>query len=441
MMDLGRPPQRQAEDFEEKPFKFSGGQLRMSPHFTQTKVLFLVLASAGALVMTGCAGVPYEPGTAVPVDQSASSAQKKKKEEPKPIPIVRPSRDALQGDGIYYFNDNVVSQFRITDAIAQNGLYPVKESYSRGAAHGFTWGAGAAALLRGGKALDASNIIGVELAQDGHLIVHYRGEKPRSNLKLNIKLETFDMSGLPIGPYLKTRMNRPTPAGYLIGSKFAFPKGSLGYRARMWTENDEVLVPTKTAFTGSKSIEDFSKRFAKDIPYCLRYIPNRRAVPLGFTFEEPIVKKTARSKGRTVEKAQTGEAEIYRVKPGTIFCSKAPDSPRAVGTAKWSLRYVQGTRVLAFSFPEAFAAENFGVASAHRDALQVAFAEERINGGKRRLVPARIWLADHPMLDMQWRFNKTAADAVQDAIAQTADARRDWESRHQAQTKAKKSVK
>lgn len=409
----------------------------MSHHFTQAKVLFLTLAGAGALVLSGCSGVPYQPDTAVPIDQSAAAGIKKKKEEPKPIPVARPSRAALTGDGIYYFNDNVVSQFRITDAIAENGLYPVKESYSRGAPHGFTWGAGAAALLRGGRALDASNIVGVQAAKDGRLIVHYRGETPRSNLKLNIKLETFDMSGLPIGPYLKTRMNRSTPAGYLIGSKFAFPKGSLGYRARMWTDSDEVLVPTKTAFTGSAGIEEFSKRFSKDIPYCLRYIPSRRAEPLGFTFDKPIVKQTTRSKGRTVEKEQKGSVALYRVKPGTIFCSKDESSPHAVGSARWTLRYVQGTRVLVFDFPSDLAAEDFGVARAHRDALRVALAEEKLKGGKRRLLPARIWLADHPMLDMQWRFNKTAADAIQDAIAKTADDRRVWEAKHQAKSKAK----
>ena len=338
----------------------------------------------------------------------------------------------------------------MTDTIAENGLYDVKEEFKRGEPHGFTWGTGAAAILRKGVALDPQAIEGVSLAKDRHIIVHLRSNdtsrkkgKKRSEdpsgLDLHMTLEAYDMSDLPIGPYLVTRTNRTTPAGYLIGSRHTFPKGSIGYRATLWVNSDEVIVPTKNAFTGSGSIEDFSKRFTKEIPYCLRYIPGRNATPLGLKFEEPIVKKTGKdSKGRLVEVAQKGSAELYPVQKGTIFCNR--DDERSLATARWSLRYVNGSRVLEFDFPDDIRAEDFGVPRTHRDALKVAFAEERVlEKGKtvRKLVPARVWRANRRITDYQWRFNETAAEAVREALEATKDARREWDAKH-ATKKTKK---
>lgn len=398
----------------------SGGALR--------RISLLTLSGAAfAVALAGCSAVPYESGTAVRVD-ATQNAQAKKYEEPKPVPITMPSEYALRGDGIYYFNDNQVSNFRITDAIAQNGLYAVEENFRFGTPHGFTWGAGAAAILRAGRQLDAEEIIGVSIDKDYHLVLHYKGENAKRPMKLNVALEAYDMSGLPIGPYLRTRMNRSTPSGFVIGGKYAFPKGSIGYRARMWVDEDVVIVPTKTAFTGSSTIEDFSKRFSKDIPYCLRYVPGKRAEPMGLLFEKPITKQFEKVKGRRVEKGQSGEAQLMRVKTGTIFCAK-DDKGEKLSTLEWTLRYVNGSRVLEFEFPSNLTSSNYGVLREHRDALRVGFAEERTKG-RTKLLPARIWLKEKPILDFQWRFNKRAADAIQDAIAQTADLRSEWEARH-----------
>ena len=115
---------------------------------------------------------------------------------------------------------------------------------------------------------------------------------------------------------------------------------------------------------------------------------------------------------------------------GTIFCAKN-EAGGSIGKLDWALRYVNGSRVLEFDFPSNLTSTNYGVLREHRDALRVAFAEERANG-RTKLLPARIWLKDKPILDFQWRFNKRAADAIQDAIAQTADLRSDWEARHGA---------
>lgn len=412
----------------------------------------LTLLSSSLLLLTGCSSTLTANNAAKTVAEPAktakAAARPKKKEAP--VPVAMPAFDALKGKGLYYFDDNKGSRFYVTDTIAENGLYDVKEEFKRGEPHGFTWGTGAAAILRKGVALDPQAIEGVSLAKDRHIIVHLRSndtsrkkEKKRSEdpsgLDLHMTLEAYDMSDLPIGPYLVTRTNRTTPAGYLIGSRHTFPKGSIGYRATLWVNSDEVIVPTKNAFTGSGSIEDFSKRFTKEIPYCLRYIPGRNATPLGLKFEEPIVKKTDKdSKGRLVEVAQKGSAELYPVQKGTIFCNR--DDERSLATARWSLRYVNGSRVLEFDFPDDIRAEDFGVPRTHRDALKVAFAEERVlENGKtvRKLVPARVWRANRRITDYQWRFNETAAEAVREALEATKEARREWDAKH-ATKKTKK---
>lgn len=393
----------------------------------------LGLAAAAALALSGCSTFPnFDSNAAKAVPQTAADAAQKKKEEAKPRPFPMPTMDALRGDGIYYVNDNQGSRFWITDAIAEDGLYPVKEEFTRGSPHGFTWGSGAASILRSGRQVDPRGAVGVAEAKDHHAVIHFQDANGKPT-RLNVRLQAYDMSGLPIGPYLRTRSNRSTPAGFIIGAKYSFPKGSVGYRATMWVDEDEVLIPTKTAFTGSSTIEDFSKRFSKEIPYCLRYIPGKRAEPAGFLFEKPIVKKTAVVKGRRVEQKQSGEVELFPVKKGTIFCAKDEANSKQIGEAEWTLRYVNGTRVIEFEFPSGISPENYGMLRGHKGALRVAFAEEKTKARGRsatRLLPARIWAADAEIEDYQWRFNKTAAEAIYDAVKQTKDERAAWDAKH-----------
>ncbi len=396
------------------------------------RLAILGAAAAAALILGGCSTFPNFENGAKAVPLTAADAAKKKKEEAKPRPFPMPTMDALRKDGIYYVNDNQGSRFWITDAIAKDGLFPVKEEFTKGSPHGFTWGSGAASILRNGLQVEPRGAVGVEEAKDHHAVIHFKDANGKPT-RLNVKLQAYDMSGLPIGHYLRTHANRSTPAGFIIGAKYSFPKGSVGYRATMWIDQDEVLIPTKTAFTGSSTIEDLSKRFSKQIPYCLRYIPGKRAEPAGFLFEKPIEKKTAVVKGRRVEQKQSGEVELFRVKKGTIFCAKDDEKSRRIGEAEWTLRYVNGTRVIEFEFPNSISPENYGMLRAHKDALRVAFAEEttKVRGrSAKRLLPARIWLAGTEIEDYQWRFNKTAAEAIYDAIKQTKSERAAWDAKH-----------
>lgn len=403
------------------------------------------LACAAALALSGCAATSFTGSTAVPADQTAA----KKKKKPEPVKLSMPTFDAFRGDGIFFFDDNLRSRLYVSDKIAVNGRWPVLEDFDRGATHGFTWGAGAATVLRNGvaQALTSASTISVE--KSGAVILHYgdagkRGTRP---LNLRVKLTAYDLSGLPIGPYLRTRADRATPAGWLIGKNYVFPEGSVGYRATVSTDVDEVLVPTRNAFTGSATIEDFSKRFTKDIPYCLRFLPSKRAEPLGIRFPEPIAKKTKtvkdrRGRTRTEEVAQTGEVSVYPVKKNTLFCAA---SGSQLASARWDLRYVNGTRAIAFTFPPSVNPGNYGIQTAHAKALKPAFAEEKITDRRGRTVrqvrPAALWEAGEPVLDAQWRFNAVAADAVTDAIARTADKRAEWEREQKEREKALRAAK
>lgn len=392
--------------------------------------------SAASLLLAGCANTVVSPA---PIDEiKASPAAKSAKKAPdKPIPMAMPTIDALKGDGLYYFDNAEPSRFFITDAIATNGRRPVKEEFRRGGSHGFTWGSGAAAVLRNGRAMDPKAVESVSVGKNGAVMLHFKPTEKTAGkdaMMLSLKLEAYDLSGLPIGDYLVTRSGKSTPAGYFIAGRYVFPKGSVGYRAVLTTSRDEVIVPTKQAFTGSNSIEAFSKRFTKEIPYCLRYVPGKRAEPIGMRFDEPIVKKTERIKGRMVEKAQSGEVALYPVKKGTLFCEKTSDRP--IAEADWTLRWVNGTRTISFEFPESIDANDFGVPRAHRNALRVALAEEKI-GRTVKLVPARLWLKNRPITDYQWRFNRTAAEAVEAALNATQDRREAWEAK-QKRPQAKK---
>lgn len=394
--------------------------------FSRRPLIAAALCAAlpgASILLSGCASTPV--ASAVP----ASEAPQKKK-KPEPVLMPMPTIDAFKGAGLFYFDDNIRTQLFIKDNIAVNGRYAVQENFPLGSRHGFTWGGGAAAILRNGSPLDAQRPLFLTQGNKGRVVIQFEGGG-RKPLALQVKLVAYSLEGLPIGPYLVTRQNTATPSGYVIANRYVFPKGAVGYRAMLMIDNDEVLVPTKTAFTGSDSIENFSKRFTRDIPYCLRYIPTRRSEPVGMRFAKPITKQTKRVKGKLQEVAQSGEAQLMSVKKGTLFCQQEGKSQ--LSNARWDLRYINGTRVLSFTFPEEVRSADFGILNQHRDALRLAFAEE-ISTERRKTVkkvrPGVVWLGGKEILDAQWRFNEVAADAISDAIARTKDLRKDWEARN-----------
>ena len=155
---------------------------------------------------------------------------------------------------------------------------------------------------------------------------------------------------------------------------------------------------------------------------------------MGLRFPKAIVKQTktvklTRGRTRTEEVAQSGEAMLYPVKKNTLFCAAEGSQTAA---AQWNLQYVNGTRVISFTFPDEVSPANYGFLKTHRDALRLAFAEERVKQRGKTTTQVR-----PAALDEQCRFNAVAADAVSDAIRLTADQRAAWEAEQKAQSRAK----
>ena len=400
----------------------------MSVLFTR-RTLLGSMSAAAALWLTGCAATkpieePAEPATFTNLGPRATPATPTLARRI-PMPVV----DAFKGDGVFFFADDEGAQFCITDLIRENNAYPVVENYRFGKPHGFTWGAGAVGIVRDGQRLPPEKPILLRPEGD-HVVIVFDGAK---HMELHVSLEAYDVSNHEIRDYLRTRGNMPTHAALFMGEE-RFPEGSIAYATTLWVKQDELLATSATAFTGSNTIEAFSQRFTKETPYCLNVLSGNDVQPIGLRFSKAIQKKTVRKskRSRPVEVDQTGRVKVYQTKPGTIFCQR--NIPDAIGEAAWHLRYVNGTRTLTLAFPDAIDPLSIGLMTANKDNLLPAFAEEKTdkrNG--RRVIPAILWLKDKPIRDSQYRFNKTAAKAITDAIKSSRPKREAWEAANESE--------
>lgn len=400
----------------------------MSVLFTR-RTLLGSMSAAAALWLTGCAATkpieePAEPATFTNLGPRATPATPTLARRI-PMPVV----DAFKGDGVFFFADDEGAQFCITDLIRENNAYPVVENYRFGKPHGFTWGAGAVGIVRDGQRVPPEKPILLRPEND-HVVIVFDGAK---HLELHVSLEAYDVSNHEIRDYLRTRGNMPTHAALFMGEE-RFPEGSVAYATTLWVKQDELLATSATAFTGSNTIEAFSQRFTKETPYCLNVLPGNDVHPIGLRFSKAIQKKTVRKSKRSspVEVEQKGRVKVYQTKPGTIFCQrKIPD---AIGEAEWYLRYVNGTRTLTLAFSDQIDPLSIGLMTANKHTLLPAFAEEKTdkrNG--RRVIPAILWLKDKPIRDSQYRFNKTAAKAIADAIKASRPKREAWEAANESE--------
>ncbi len=387
------------------------------------------MSAAAALWLTGCATnqpveEPAKPATFTHLGPRAAPATPTLAKRI-PMPVV----DAFKGDGVFFFADDEGAQFRITDLIRENNAYPVVEDYRFGKPHGFTWGSGAVGVMRDGQRLPPEKPILLRPEGD-HVVIVFDGSK---HMELHVTLEAYDVSNHEIRDYLRTRGNMPTNAALFMGEE-RFPEGSIAYATTLWVKQNELLATSATAFTGSDTIEAFSQRFTKETPYCLNVLPGNGVQPIGLRFTKAIQKKTVRKNRRShpVEAEQTGHVKVYQTKPGTIFCQRK--TPDAIGEAQWHLHYVNGTRTLTFTFSDQIDPLSIGLMTANQTNLLPAFAEEKTdkrNG--RRVIPAILWLKDRPIRDSQYRFNKTAAKAIADAIKASRPKREAWEQANESE--------
>lgn len=225
----------------------------------------------------------------------------------------------------------------------------------------------------------------------------------------------------------------PTTAALFLSGE-TFPAGSVAYAATLWVEKDEILTPSATAFTGSETLEDFSKRYMKETPMCMRSLPGRDVQAIGLLFDRPIKAKKVRNRGRWIEAAQSGKVRIYPTKRGTIFCQKA--STEKLGNADWALSWINGTRTLSITIPDGMDPLSFGMSVANRHCLLPAFSEESKGSGRRRnrqVIPTYLWKKSCRIRDAQFRFNSKAAEAIEKALAESQPRRDTWEKENESE--------
>lgn len=397
-----------------------------------TRRLFLGgFGAASALALTGCYSMPKEPEEKWVFPRFSNVGSRVRPATPayaKPVTVS--TLDALSGDGIFFFHDDCGAQFRLKGRTKRADTYLIEEKFEKGEEHGFTWGSGAVGILKNAKRIAPERPSQLTIAPDGHAVITFKDDK---TLELHVRLEAYDVSGLPVREFLRTSANMPTTAALFIGAE-CFPEGSIAYAATLWVDKDEILSPSATAFTGSETLEDFSKRYMKETPMCMRSLPGRDVESIGVLFDRPIRAQKVRRRGRLVEAKQTGKLRVYATKRGTIFCQKAQND--TIGRADWELAWVNGTRTLSIAIPDGLDALSFGMSEANRHSLLPAFSEERKGSGRRQtrqVIPSFLWKKDAPIRDAQYRFNAKAARAIDAAILASQSRREKWESENESE--------
>jgi hypothetical protein len=320
---------------------------------------------------------------------------------PKPVavpgakPIAAPSFDALKGDGLYYFEGTKISNMRIAGAAGEGNRYPLAETTADNNQTTLNGSIDVAhAVLNGERrALGRPNF--AIPAQDGSFYIVYAGQAP---LRLAVTLQSYDVSEMPISLFLRSTDNYPRQEASKAGTA-RFPKGSVAYLATARFFDDVLMLPRRESFTGATNTAQFVGNFSKQIPYCLAYEDRQGANPYAMFFKQTGA-------------AKKGEVALYPAKTGTLFCDKAAD--KVIAQGEWEERTVAGTKAVVLSFPANVDPLDTGVSSIERESARIAFIEP--TKGQPGVRPGKLYQAGASVYDYQYRFNKTAADAVRQAI-------------------------
>jgi hypothetical protein len=320
---------------------------------------------------------------------------------PKPVPVpgakalTQPSFEALKGDGLYYFQGTKISNMRVAGAAGEGNRYPIAETSSDTNQTTLNGSIDVAhAVLNGERrALGRPNF--AIPGQDGSVYIVYAGQAP---LRMAVTLQGYDVSEMPISQFLRTPENYPKQEAAKAGST-RFPKGSIAYLATARFFDDVLMLPRRESFTGATNTAQFVGNFSKQIPYCLAYEDRQGANPYAMFFKQTGT-------------AKKGEVVLYPAKTGTLFCDKAAEKVLAQG--EWEERTVGGTKAVVLSFPANVDPLDTGVSTIERESARIAFVEP--TKGLPGVRPGKLYQAGASVYDYQYRFNKTAADAVRVAI-------------------------
>jgi hypothetical protein len=301
---------------------------------------------------------------------------------------------ALGGEGLYTFVGARMTNLRIAGA-PEGNRHPLREQAEDTRTGSFNGHIDVGSFVINGERVRLSTPTHAIPVPDGTMQVVYGGARP---LHLSVRLEAFDVSGQEIRPFLRTARAYAMPEANRVGDK-RFPPGSIAYIVHAQFLDDVLVLPSQESFSGATNTRALLTNFSRNIPYCLSYEDRSGAHPYALIFREP--------------NGQKGRATLYAAKPGTVFCAKASEKPIAEG--QWEERTVAGTRAVVLSFGADVDPLDTGVTEAERAAASIAFVEP--SKGSPGVRPGKMYRAGAGIIDHQFRFNGTAANAIRSVLS------------------------
>lgn len=220
---------------------------------------------------------------------------------------------------------------------------------------------------------------------------------PKNQAHMLLKVTAIDVSGQKIAHFLKDMDGNDCLLSSKINPWDKFPPGSVAFAPVMRLDRNELIIPNPDVMTAQKSLDKFVATYSGKIPSCLRYERRPGAQPYAIRF------KRHNQKG--------GQVIIYKADRSNIMCDSIGD-PVAQGT--YQRRRINGTNVMTFQFPNQIDSRDIGIKSGHKNAMEFALIE--MNSPKKEVLPGRIIYANRDFYDYQYRFNKTAANAINQAL-------------------------
>lgn len=318
--------------------------------------------------------------------------------QPVPVPgakpLTVPTIEALKGDGMFYIHGSRVANLKASATPGQGNRHALTESSNDAKTGSVNGHIDVGNFVLNGERRRAGRPNFAIPAPDGSAYLLYSaGDNP---LRIAVSLQAFDVSDMPIQPFLRTPENYPKPEAAKAGSA-RFPANSVAYLVVARFVDDVLVLPGKESFTGATDTGQFVANFSKQIPYCLAYEDRNGAKPYAMFF------KTG---------GKAGPVQLYPAKTGTLFCDRTSNEVMAEG--KWEERTVGGTKAVVLSFPAHVDPLDTGVSNVERESAKIAFIQP--TKGTPGVRPGKLYEAGARIYDFQYRFNKTAADAVRQAI-------------------------
>lgn len=307
----------------------------------------------------------------------------------KAIPIPNVKTIDIFKQGVYHFYEDQYSFFQLGKR--QGSTYLLKTNFSKATPHQFSYGGNRDWVVVNGKLQKPSNVR--QLRVLGHNQVAIQSSARDS---LIVSLQAYDVSERSIQSFLKNHSNRPTTVAQKISSGYRFSQGAIAYVPTFQTVTDKVVIPNKDVLSGPKTLDHFISVFSNKIPNCLNYERRSGSQPYAIRF--------------TNRKGNNGDIEIFEANRASAICET---NGKRVAMGKYQLKTINGTKVMALTFPQNIDSRDVGIKTSERDAVNFAFVEVR--SPKRQVLPGLIVNKGKNFHDFQYRFNAVAAKDIERA--------------------------